>query len=388
MAQSSTSNIAKGKNKKTLYIALGILALGGLIWGIMRRKKTSSIFLNITNYPSSIYAPLTDAQIKSELEKANALVASKGVDGAIADLQSQIASLQAQGTPESLALASLLQDFIADLETQKANEIRSASMASIGTTDTTSTGSMSIADNAMVNDGTNITLGTNTATNPNTANGGIDDMLGGTKSLTTTTNTPSALTNPQTPQLTNANFNSETYDGVIPQTTIDGLLQQYNAQVLSNGNVTSTVASLLTQSEALANKTNPTPTELATAQLLYDMAVTYDVTAIPSNASKYAVIKDANWWRNYLIQFFKLDTATPDNAGFVRWCYIKWAIRSITFNEPLETDYDNLLNGAAKTRLLNSVIATNGAIALLSNINFNITPSGKLVANRTPTART
>lgn len=372
MAESTTPKGKKDKNKKIL-IGVGIVIVGVALWLLMRKKKPSSIFLNITNYPASKYAPLTDAQIKAELDKANALVESKGVDGAIADLQSQIASLQAQGTPESLALASLLQDFIADLETQKANEIRSASMASMGTTDTTSTGSMSIADNAMVNDGTNITLGSNTTTNPNTANGGIDDMLGGTKSTTT----PSTLATPQPLQLTNATFNTDTYGGVIPQATIDGRLQQANASVLANG-VPATVASLLAESNTLANSTNAT--DKAVAQLLYDMAVTLDVANNPANASKYAVVKDANYWRNYYLN-------RPSTFDLARELYLKWGTRGIKFTEPTESQYAPLPFASARMNFLRNLITTNGREAVLSNVIFNLTPSGNIVANRTPALR-
>lgn len=126
MAESSTpkGKGKKDKNKKIL-IGLGIVVVGIAIWLLMRRKKSSNIFLNITNYSATNYAPLSDAQVKSELEKANALVESKGVDGAITDLQSQVATLEAQGTPESLALAKLLKDFIADLQLQKENQTKS-----------------------------------------------------------------------------------------------------------------------------------------------------------------------------------------------------------------------------------------------------------------------
>ena len=125
MAESSTPKGKKDKNKKIL-IGLGIVVVGIAIWLLMRRKKSSNIFLNITNYSATNYAPLSDAQIKSELDKANALVESKGVDGAITDLQSQVATLEAQGIPESLALAKLLKDFIADLQMQKENQVKSA----------------------------------------------------------------------------------------------------------------------------------------------------------------------------------------------------------------------------------------------------------------------
>jgi hypothetical protein len=117
------------------------------------------------------------------------------------------------------------------------------------------------------------------------------------------------------------------------------------------------------------------------------MAVTLDVATNPANASKYAVVKDANYWRNYLINFYNMNTPTPDNTGLVSWLYMKWATRGITFTQPLDTDYDNVPNAAAKRRFLADLITRNGGVNVISNIIFNITPSGKLVSNRTPAVR-
>jgi len=377
MAESSSTQGKKGKKNKNLLIALGIGVVGVAIFLIMRRKASSNVFLNITNYPASKYAPLTDAQIKAKLDEANGLVASKGVDGAISDLQSQIASYEAQGTPESLAYAQLLKDFVSDLQLQQANEIRSASMASMSSGSMTTTsngsmtssgsGSMSIADNAMVNDGTNVTI-------PSTSGSAmVDNILGETKS----TITPSPLTNPALPQLNADVFNLETYGGIIPQATIDSRLQQANASVLANG-VPATVSSLLAESNTLANSTNAT--DKAVAQLLYDMAVTLDIANNPANASKYAVVRDANYWRNYYL-------SRPSTFDLSRELYLKWTSRGIKFTEPTESQYGPLPYTSSRTNFLKNLVTTNGREAVLSNVIFNLTPSGNIVSNRTPALR-
>lgn len=117
MAETTT---LKGKKNKALYIGLGVLALGGLIYFLMRKKGTSStsVTINVANYSASDYAPLTDAQIKAKIDEINKLVGEVGVDEAIAQLQTQIDGLLSDGSPESLAMATLIEDIIADLENQ------------------------------------------------------------------------------------------------------------------------------------------------------------------------------------------------------------------------------------------------------------------------------
>ena len=215
MAESSTPKGKKDKNKKIL-IGLGIVVVGIAIWLLMRRKKASDIFLNITNYSATNYAPLTDAQIKSELDKANALVESKGVDGTITDLQSQVATLEAQGTPESLALAKLLKDFIADLQLQKENQVKSATGGS---------GSMS---GSM-----------------------IGSMGGGT----------------QTPSISVSASNGE-YAPLTPS-QIQSEVDATNASLITNG-VQSTLNTLNSRINQLSGSTNPS--DIAMSSLLQNLA--------------------------------------------------------------------------------------------------------------------
>jgi hypothetical protein len=83
----------------------------------MRKKGTSStsVTINVANYSASDYAPLTDAQIKAKIDEINKLVGEVGVDEAIAQLQTEIDALLNDGDPESLAMATLIEDIIADL---------------------------------------------------------------------------------------------------------------------------------------------------------------------------------------------------------------------------------------------------------------------------------
>jgi HAMP domain-containing protein len=82
-----------------LLIGLGVLALGGLIYFLMRKKGTSStsVIINVNNYSASDYAPLTDAQIKAKIDEINKLVGEVGVDEAIAQLQMEIDALLNDG---------------------------------------------------------------------------------------------------------------------------------------------------------------------------------------------------------------------------------------------------------------------------------------------------
>ncbi len=288
MAESSTSKGKgkKDKNKKIL-IGLGIAVVGIAIWLLMRKKKpTSNIFLNITNYSASNYAPLSDAQVKSELEKANALVESKGVDGAITDLQSQVATLEAQGTPESLALAKLLKDFIADLKMQKENQTKGltggASSGSMG-------GSQPMAVTANVNDPQFAPLTPAQVQNEvDSTNASLiaDGLPNTIKSINDRITALSGSTNPQDiaqvkllqyllEQLTSQSISAVTIDTAnnsyapLTPTQIKAEVDATNASLSTNG-VQSTLDTLNSRINQLSGSTNPS--DIAMSSLLQNLA--------------------------------------------------------------------------------------------------------------------
>lgn len=294
MAETSTAQ-GKGKkdrNKKIL-IGLGIVVVGIAIWLLMRRKKSSGgIFLNITNYSASNYAPLSDAQVKSELEKANALVESKGVDGAISDLQSQVATLESQGTPESLALAKLLKDFIADLQMQKENQVKSAT-GGVGSMNGSMIGSMGgsqpMAVMANVNDPQFAPLtpaqvqSEVDSTNASLVADGLPNTI---KSINDRITALSGSTNPQDiaqVRLLQYLLNQLTTQS-LPVVTIDTANNSYapltasqikaevdatNASLSTNG-VQSTLNTLNSRINQLAGSTNPS--DIAMSSLLQNLA--------------------------------------------------------------------------------------------------------------------
>ena len=289
MAESSTPKGKKDKNKKIL-IGLGIVVVGIAIWLLMRRKKSSNIFLNITNYSATNYAPLSDAQVKSELEKANALVESKGVDGAITDLQSQVATLEAQGTPESLALAKLLKDFIADLQMQKENQVKSATGgASSGSMIGSMGGSQPIAVTANPNDPQFAPL------TPAQVQSGVDDVnssliangLPNTiKSINDRITALSGSTNPQdiaqvkllqyllgqltsqSPSVVTIDTANNSYAPLTP-TQVKSEVDATNASLSTNG-IESTLGTLNTRINQLTGSTNPS--DIAMSSLLQNLA--------------------------------------------------------------------------------------------------------------------
>lgn len=298
MAESSTPKGKKDKNKKIL-IGLGIVVVGIAIWLLMRRKKSSSnIFLNITNYSATNYAPLSDAQVKSELEKANALVESKGVDGAITDLQSQVATLEAQGTPESLALAKLLKDFIADLQMQKENQVKSAtggvsSGSMVGSMSGSMIGSMGgsqpMAVTANANDPQFAPLtpdqiqGQVDATNASLVTNGLPNTI---QSINDEINALSGSTNPQdiakvkllqyllaqltsqSPSVVTIDTANNSYAPLTP-TQIKAEVDATNASLSTNG-VQSTLDTLNSRIIQLAGSTNPS--DIAMSSLLQNLA--------------------------------------------------------------------------------------------------------------------
>jgi hypothetical protein len=290
MAESSTPKGKKDKNKKIL-IGLGIAVVGIAIWLLMRKKKpTSNIFLNITNYSASNYAPLSEAQVKSELEKANALVESKGVDGAITDLQSQVANLEAQGTPESLALAKLLKDFIADLQLQKENQTKSLTgSASSGSMIDSMGGSQPMAVTADVNDPRFTPLTPDQvqsevdSTNASLVADGLPNTI---KSINETITALSGSTNPQDiakvkllqyllEQLTSQSPSAVTIDTAnnsyapLTPTQIKAEVDSTNASLSTNG-VQSTLDTLNSRINQLSGSTNPS--DIAMSRLLQNLA--------------------------------------------------------------------------------------------------------------------
>jgi hypothetical protein len=494
MAEASSTATGKGKKKKALYIGLGILALGGLIYFLMRKKGGSTnVTINVANYSASDYEPLTDAQIKSKIDEVNSLINQVGVDETIKKLQDQIDSYMADGSPESLAYASLLEDVIADLETQtrSTSDVSAPSDMTMGMgVPSDMTMGMGVPSDMTMGMGvpSNMTMGGGVPTTPTLTASSIDAtkypllsssqiaselantnslvaskgvagaiaelnaragallsstnpidqqlglllndiirLLGGTPLNTTlapirvigtnpaptpstndlndfvdpstrplptnigTTPTPTMVA-PQPvslPQLNaDSGFNSSTYT-TIPQATIDTYLSQANAGVLANG-VTPTVASLIAQSNTLASSANATDREIA--QLLFDMAATLDIAQNPANASKYPPKEQyQRTWYDWAASYYNLNSATPNLSAFQQWLYNRWSTYGIDFTEPLQTNYRSQPYASAKNRYLASVITNNGgggvgALAVLSNVIFNVTPSGKLI-NRRP-ART
>jgi hypothetical protein len=439
MAETSMS---KGKKKKALYIGLGILALGGLIWFIMRRKNVT---INIENYKISDYAPLTDNQLQGKIKTAQEEINNLGVDDAIKGFQNQIDSLMAGGTPEGLATAKLLQDIIADLQnqTKMGTDITAPITSSMGMGSGVPTLTASSVDatkyplidssmipgfindiNALISrDGLQTTIdnmnkNVNELFNRNTPRDVqegllINDIiraLGGTplyspKQVTTLSTNPTPTptmndvntfvdppsipltgiaptpsgttmltTTPTRPQLSSTLFDTANYPNVT-QALIDDKVAQINASVLANG-VGATVQSLLANATQLDASSNPADRDVA--KLIYDMAATLDIINNPANASKY-VIKDANYWRDFLINLFKLSTATPNNSGLKQWLYVKWAKHGIDFPEPIQSQYIAQPNAGVKTRFIDSLIVQNGGLNIVNSLTFNLSPLGKII---------
>jgi hypothetical protein len=83
-------------------------------------------------------------------------------------------------------------------------------------------------------------------------------------------------------------------------------------------------------------------------------------------------------WKEKIIATYLLNTATPNLPGFTQWLYIAWARMSVDFPEPYQTTYDNLAFASAKRNSLTTLVAQNGAVNVVNNLIFNITPLGKL----------
>ena len=446
------ANSSKSKNKKALYIGLGILALGGLIWFIMRRKNVT---INIENYKISDYAPLTDNQLQTKIQNAKEEIANLGVDDAIKGFQNQIDSLMAGGSPEALATVKLLQDIIADLQNQTklGTNITAPNTSSMGmgsgvptltasSVDATKyplvtkslfdtyisdiNSSVSIdglqttidglnnAVNQMFSDNTPqsnqrglllndiiralggtplyspkqaTTLSTNPTPTPsmNDVDAFVDPPnkpLTGSATLPSPTNTTPtqmvvAPTLPPIPQLSSTLFDTANYPNVT-QALIDDKVGQINASVLANG-VNATVSSLLANATQLDASTNAT--DRATGKLIYDMAATLDIINNPANASKY-VIKDANYWKNYLINFFKLNTDTPNNTALASYLYVKWALHGIDFPENIQSQYVVLPFASRKNDYIKNLITTNGGASVVNSLTFNLSPLGQIIQYR------
>jgi len=179
------------------------------------------------------------------------------------------------------------------------------------------------------------------------------------------------------PQLSSTLFDTANYPNVT-QALIDDKVGQINASVLANG-VNATVQSLLanaTQLDASANQADRN-----VGKLIYDMAATLDIINNPANASKY-VLKDANYWRNYLIDFFRLNTATPNNSGLKQWLYVKWALHGIDFPEPIQSQYIAQPNAGVKTRFIDSLVVQNGGLNIVNSLTFNLSPLGQILQYR------
>jgi hypothetical protein len=135
----------------------------------------------------------------------------------------------------------------------------------------------------------------------------------------------------------------------------------------------------------LASSANATDREIA--QLLFDMAVTLDVAQNSANASKYPPKEQyQRTWYDWTAARYLLNTATPNLVGYQQFLYTKWATYGIDFTEPLQTNY-RAQSGNARGRYIQTTIANNGggsvgSLALLSNVIFNVTPSGKLIFRR------
>jgi len=323
----------KGKKNKGLLIGLGVLALGGLIYFLMRKKGTSStsVTINVANYSASDYAPLTDAQIKSKIDEINRLVSEVGVDEAIAQLQTEIDALLSEGSPESLAMATLIEDIIADLENQvrASNNAVAPSDMTIGVPSTMTSSSPILSTSAIDPTKYPLLSSTDLATELSNANnlvatkgvsGAISDLNARANTLlaspnpkdqqlalllqelirllggifipnrpTTMVTTPSTAdvdafvdpatrptttpTAPTLPQLSTSQFSEETYP-LVPQTTLDSTVADVNASVLANGLAT-TISNLLAQATALDKSTLPAERELG--KVYYDMAATLDI---------------------------------------------------------------------------------------------------------------
>jgi hypothetical protein len=304
---------------------------------------------------------LPSSQIASELANANSLVASKGVAGAIAELNARTGALLSSTNPIDQQLGLLLNDIIRALGGVPLN----TTLAPIKVISTNPAPTPSTNDLTAFVDPTNLTTPTPTP-------------------IATTTPTMVAPQPISLPQLNaDMGFNSSTYSA-IPQATIDTYLSQANAGVLANG-VTPTVSSLIAQSNTLASSANATDREIA--QLLFDMAATLDIAQNPANASKYPPKEQyQRTWYDWTVARYLLNTATPDLVGLQQFLYTKWATYGIDFTEPLQTNY-RAQSGNAKGRYIQTTIANNGggsvgALALLSNVIFNVTPSGKLIYRR------
>jgi hypothetical protein len=316
--------------------------------------------LSASSIDATKYPLLTSSQIGSELSNTNSLVASKGVAGAIAELNARTGALLSSPNPIDQQLGLLLNDITRVLGGTPLN----TTLAPIRV------------------------IGTNPAPTPST-NDLTDFVDPSTRPLPTnigTTPTPTMVA-PQPvslPQLNaDSGFNSSTYT-TIPQATIDTYLSQANASVLANG-VTPTVDSLIAQSNTLASSSNATDREIA--QLLFDMAVTLDVAQNSANASKYPPKEQyQRTWYDWAAAYYNLNTATPNLTGLQQFLYTRWATYGIDFTEPLQTNY-RAQSGNARGRYIQTTIANNGggsvgALALLSNVIFNVTPSGKLIYRR------
>jgi hypothetical protein len=128
------------------------------------------------------YPLLSKTDLATELSNANNLVATKGVDGAISDLNTRANTLLASSNPKDQQLALLLQELIRLL------------------------GGVFIPNRP-----------TTMVTTPSTAD--VDAFVDPATKPTTTT------TAPILPQLTKAEFSNETYP-LVPQTTLDAKVDE------------------------------------------------------------------------------------------------------------------------------------------------------------------
>lgn len=400
MAETTTP---KGKKNKALYIGLGVIALGGLIYFLMRKKGTTStnVMINIANYSTSDYEPLTYAQIKAKVDEVNGLINQLGVDETIKQLQSQIDSYMSDGSPESLAYASLLEDIITDLE----NQSRSTS-SSIAPSDMTmgmgTSPDMTMGMGTSMGTSPDMTMGMGTTLDMNTLTPQVDliytqngvtptpstnDMNTFVDPIstpivsplppntqTTTIATPTTPLVKPIPQLNNGLFDILDYPGVT-QALIDSKIDEINASVQSNG-VIPTITSLLNNANQLDSSQNAIDRTIG--KLIYDMAATLDIINNPANASKYTITGTQQSWREWLIARYKLNTDMPDIPGLVYWLYVSWARYTIDFPQPYQTTYDNLPYASSKRSSLNTLVSQNGAINVVNNLIFNLTPLGKL----------
>jgi hypothetical protein len=316
--------------------------------------------LTASSVDATKYPLLTSSDIEKAISGTNTLLTQSGLQATLDYLNTSANQLFSANNPSSNQNGLLLNDIIRALggtPLYYPNQVTTLS------TNPTPTPSMNDVNTFV--DPPSIPL---TGIAPTPLPSTISPTPSGTTMLTTT---------PTRPQLSSTLFDTANYPNVT-QALIDDKVGQINASVLANG-VNATVQSLLANATQLDASTNTT--DRATGKLIFDMAATLDIINNPANASKY-VINDANYWKNYLINFFKLNTATPNNTALASYLYVKWALHGIDFPENIQSQYVVLPFASAKNNYIKNLIAQNGGANVVNSLTFNLSPLGQIIQYR------